>query len=83
MLTQIGGMDVEPFTIVCASPEVHVHVRRRDQSHVASAGQVAVFRMDLTDARNRIPTDLREALAVCCCCLASKTHVIILPPVST
>jgi len=44
-LSTIGGMDVEPFTIVCASPEV------------------AVFRMDLTDARNRIPTDLREAMA--------------------
>ncbi|CAE7262124.1 unnamed protein product, partial [Symbiodinium necroappetens] len=44
-LSTIGGADVEPFTIVCASPEV------------------TVFRMDLTDARNRIPTDLREAMA--------------------
>ena len=39
-----------------------MYVRRRDQGDVSVAEQVTVFRMDLTDARNRIPTDLREAL---------------------
>ncbi|CAE7263303.1 SSPO [Symbiodinium pilosum] len=45
-LSTIGGMRAEPFTVVCASPEV------------------AILRMDSTDARNRIPSDLREARCV-------------------
>ena len=27
VLSEIGGMDVEPFTIVCASPEVHLRAK--------------------------------------------------------